>query len=230
MRIAYIGLSLGVMTACATDGPADTSNGLYINAALGVTLTQSPLAMGVNREAAVEALVLVTRDNAQGEDADAILTVNGALVPKSILGYDVSNVAVVAGAGESLHLHATEGTDSADLTLPCPAEVTLTAPADNSDAAVGAMIDVTWTGSIDHATSVKPDIMVHGFDPATGTRSKLDFPDRVVAGRSSDSFMLPDPKTAPQWLVDLYVPGDLIDHSGGVGFCMLDRRAHLVRR
>jgi hypothetical protein len=208
------------VAACGGDSSTDVNNGLYINAALGATLAPG---------GDVHGTVFISRDNAQGEQVAATLTVNGVEVPKS-LGYDLADVSLPVAPGGTLVLHATFESYSAELTLHCPDEVTFTAPAEGSGAAVGDSVTVSWSGDIDFATSIKPDVMVRGFDAASGERTELGFADRVVAGETSDTFALPDPQGAPGWLVDLYVPGDLVNGAAGVGFCMLDRQIHLVRQ
>jgi hypothetical protein len=220
MRLRRVWPCLALVAACGGDSSTDVNHGLYINAALGATLAPG---------GDVHGTVFVTRESAQGEQVAATLTVNGVEVPRSF-GYDLSGVSVPVAPGGTLTLHATFETYSADLTLHCPDAVTLTAPAEGSGAAVGDSVTVRWSGDIDYATSIKPDVMVRGFDAATGERTELGFPDRVVAGKTSDTFALPDLQGAPGWLVDLYVPGDLVNDAAGVGFCMLNPRIHLVRQ
>jgi len=215
---------------------SNTNDGLYINAALGVRLIQSPITTGMTPEGNLSATVSVARQNGQGAQIAAILTVNGVEVPKQetlgvFLGYDFSKVSVPnATAGGTLTLHASFETYSGELTLHCPSEVIITAPADNSQSAVGDSVTVSWNGALGHATPIRPDIMVRGFKPASGSTTGLVFADRIVTGKARDTFALPDLQGAPEWLVDLYVPGDLVNDEAGFGFCMLDRRIHIVSK
>jgi hypothetical protein len=220
MRLRRMWPCLALMAACGGESGTDANHGLYINAALGATLDPA---------GGVHGTVFVSRETAQGEPVAATLTVNGVEVPKS-LGYDLADVSIPVAPGGTLTLHASFESYSADLTLHCPDEVTIVAPGDASHAAVGDAVTVSWTGDIDYATSIKPDIMVRGFDPASGTRTDLGFADRIESGKTSDVLTLPDPQGAPGWLVDLYVPGDLVNDAAGVGFCMLNPKLHLVRQ
>jgi hypothetical protein len=232
--IPLFSLFLPLISGCGgSPANGDSSNGLYINAALGVTLTQSPIRNGLPAESGVSGLVFVTRDNPQGPKVAATLTVNGAAVSQDgfLLAYDLGQTTIPnATAGGAIRLHASYQSYSADLTLHCPAEVSITAPADNALAMIGDSLPVSWKGSLDYASIAKPDIMVRGFDPASGERNDIGFVDRVESGKANDTVPLPDPKGAPQWLVDLYVPGDAVNDAAGAGFCMLDRRVHLVKK
>jgi hypothetical protein len=225
VRSASLWLCMATALACG-DGSSNTSNGLYINAALGATLVQ---------DGGLKATVVVTRDDARGAQVAAALTVNGVEVPQQtlagvVLGYDFSKVSIPDATGGTLRLHASFASDSADLTLHCPDQVTITAPAEQSRAAVGDSVTVSWRGEVDYATPIKPDILVRGFDPASGSESSLALADRSVKGKSSDTFALPDLQGAPQWMVELFVPGDLVDDAAGMGFCMLERRIHIVSK
>lgn len=229
-----LALALLAVAGCGGGSP-DTANGLYINAALGVTLVQSPIAAGPNPEGALKAVVVVSRDKAQVQQVAATLTVNGVEVPQQTLagafiGYDFRPLSVPIQAGDTLTLHAAFADSSAELILHCPPGVTITAPTDGSQASAGDSVTVRWSGTVDHATFIKPDIIVRGFDPASGSSSDIGFADRSEKGKSQDAIVLPDTRGAPQWLVDLYVPGDLADGAAGTGFCMLDRRVHIVKR
>jgi hypothetical protein len=226
---------LPALSACggAPSSTGDSNHGLYINSALGVSLIQSPITTGFTPESAVKGLVFVSRDNVQGQKVAATLTVNGVEVPRDAFleAFDLAKASLPnATAGGTLTLHAAFESYSADLVLHCPSEVSITAPADQTQAMIGDAMSVRWNGTIDYGSAVKPDIMVHGFDPASGERSDLGFPDRVETGKSSDAFALPDPKGAPQWIVDLYVPGIAVSDAAGIGFCMLDRRVHLLKK
>jgi hypothetical protein len=237
MRLRRVWPCLALVAGCgggASDG-VDVNNGLYINAGLGATLIDAPITVGATPEGGMDAFVVVSRDDAQGAPVAATLTVNGVEVPQDIafgafLGYDFSQVAIPVAPGGELHLHAAFEGASADLTLRCPDEVAFSAPADGTSVDPADEIAVRWDGTVDYATSIRPDLMVRGFDPASGERTELGFGDRVESGRDSDAFPLPALQGAPEWLVDLYVPGDLVNDAAGVGFCMLDRRLHLVAR
>jgi hypothetical protein len=219
-----------------TQPPPDSNQGLYINAALGIELVQSPISQGSAAEGSVDGLVAVTRNDVSGERVMATLTVNGAEVPQQsslgvFLGYDFAKANLPpVGPGSALTLHAELDAGSGTITLVCPPEVTITAPADGAMASTGDTVTVRWSGTIAHTSVLKPDIMVHGFDPATGARVTLDLADRVVSGKTEDTFTLPDPKGMPQWLIDLHVPGDAKSNSAGAGGCGLLRRVHLVKR
>ncbi|MBK7858562.1 MAG: hypothetical protein IPJ65_08050 [Archangiaceae bacterium] len=213
--------------------PADEAKGLYINASLGLRLVQSPIANGSVPEGAVSGTVFVS----QGEHGDAVpakLTLNGVEVPQQtafglFLGYDFAKANLSSiKPGEPLTVHAELDGGSSTLTVACPPEVLITAPAEGTQASTGDLVTVQWSGSVDHQTPFKPDILVFGFNPATGAHVRTDLADRIVSGKTSDTFALPDPKGQPQWSVELHVTGDLAQNPAGVGWCGLVRRVHLV--
>jgi hypothetical protein len=217
-----------LLTLAACGAPStDVNHGLYVNAALGVSLVQAPITAGTTAEAPVKGLVFITRDSARGAQVAATLTVNGVQVPQGLLGYDLATVTLPDVApGQPVVFHAELGTASADFTVHCPDELTLSGVAEGSSAHAGDSVTVSWGRTLP-AEPVASDLMVHGFDPTTGARTTLSLADRVETGKSSDTFALPDAGGAPEWLVDLYATGPTVSDAAGAGSCGLDRRLHL---
>ncbi len=214
-------------------GKGGASNGLFI-AAGPISLIQSPIPGDLAGEAAVTGIVGVNQGGLSGKGVPATLTVNGVEVPSVAVGeavYDLTAVTIPnAAPGQPLVLHASYQTYSADMTLNCPSEVTLTSPADNSTAAAGDSVTATWTGTIDYDNILyKPHIAVFGL-LGTDMPSDLGFADRFENGKTSDSFALPALNPSYQWVIDLHVPGSYVSDGSGYGYCELIRRTHVVQK
>jgi hypothetical protein len=150
---AYLagGASSEVATAryvIESDGGNDTTPGLEINAALGISVIASPLAS----EQAVDGLVTVELD---GEDppTGTTLTLNGTpLVPwlgsASIFTVDEANVPAAA-PGNPITLVAAAGGKTSTLALACPGEPGWgTTPAAGAALRATSAVSSNWTGDI----------------------------------------------------------------------------------
>jgi hypothetical protein len=226
-------LGLLLVVGCGGGSSGDSGPGIYIHASVKLVPAPPDQTIGASPDEVLVGQVVVL-DEYEEQWVAAKLTVNGVDVPAKIeggqaLGYDLSQVRIPgAEAGGTLEMHAELNGSSADLTLRCPSDVTIIAPADHSQATAGDSVTLSWSGKVDYDNSAfEPYVDVQGFDPTTGASTNLGV-DHEVSHMSSDTFMLPAPGSAPEWLVHLFVPGDLARPPRGVGTCWLDRQVHLV--
>ena len=226
------------------DGSSGTDNGgggtVELNASLGIWLTQYPITKSTTfKEGPVSGFFMLKKD---GDDlAGATVKINGTLIPEapgqfqSPGSYDPAYAADIPIApGGTMTITVDENGHHHEFSFVCPAEVTITEPAENTSVSVNDQITVRWTGTIKYQNSVyDPILNLFEYDPDTGTNiSLLGFdpgPYHLNENDTSLTLTLPD-TSRPQYFVELSIPGDLTQNDTAMGYCGLRRRVHLVRQ
>ena len=218
-----------------SDGDSDSdSDAISINA-LGVYLMQYPNTIGSPAEGPVTGSIIIGGQGL-GDYSDTAVTINGVDIPyEGGEAFDpvLATETIPIDPGGTMTIVATQGDRETEISFTCPTEVTLDTPVDNATADAGDVIHMTWTGQILYDNDFYgPSIGLDSFDPESGTQlSLLPFPFVIPLDGDETSYDLTLPDDGPQYLVSLWVSGDLVvdDASDSEGFCGLARRAHLIK-
>jgi len=226
------------------DTPGSGSKGLAINASLGID-TRDRLIGGETSYASGS--VMVTKNGTAV--TDATLTLNGVAIPPLALpatekptSFYSANITAPVAAGGTLALNASEQGETATLSLPCPNEVTITSPKENTTIKEGQILNVTWSGSLDvgneaviaseptSITSVlKPSLNIYWWDGTSkGTPTLLPSADANfdILDPTATSGTITVPSGAgPTAVLELHVAGKLVEPNASMaGQCNLSRR------
>jgi hypothetical protein len=210
---------------------ADAGVKAFSISAVSVRLAQRP----TNGDSQVNGAIGVSRDGAF--ISTATVTVNGVAIPlhPSIVGgfYDMSKAAIpnaTPGAGSTLTIVATEGSDRAEVVVTCPTAVTFTSPADGSALAVGDFT-ATWTGKLDYNSgATKSEVSLLQYDAASQTSNGF------VNDTNTYRFLDGDPTSAqlhnpggslPGYLLQMYTEGVAVNGPDGLGKCATEFRIAL---
>lgn len=254
---SVFGTACGGSDASSGDGGTDaaTSNaggssgsssrdktGMTLNASTGLSLRDRLLGQETGY---VSGLVLVERDDK--EMNDAVVSVNGATLPLLVDGFYLADNAPIAqpiAAGSSLSVKATQGGSTAAVDLPCPREVTITSPTENTAVTPGQTLTVSWSGSLDTgalppgadsfgtlANLFKSWLSFHAYDSAEKKVGLLlvGEPGQGVLEPSATTatITVPDPGT-DSLILELNVKGKAVTASNYSGVCDLSRRVLLT--
>jgi hypothetical protein len=243
--VAVIAAAL-MVGACGSgngnDGPGGTGSpdaggkinppvqGITINAALGLDLVQHPDSI----EGPVTGLVLVELDDEPL--SGATVTINGAVLPEHsmIQGFYDAAQAEIPNAlpGGKLELTASKDGKSATLTLDCPTEVTIIAPAENTPVAIGETVTMVWNGKIDYDNPViKPTARINAWrteeNRISSTTEEGSF--KKLTTETSVQLKVPD-DYGDAFVAELSVPGSMVIANDNAGMCGLVRRVRLTRK
>lgn len=218
-------------------GQVVATGGLSISTPFGISLKDMPELGGY----AVDGFIIVKRDGTT--ITTATVTLNGVNVPIEadwhVLGANVGTIPN-ATAGDTLKIVATDGTDTAEMNLPCPTEVTFTAPAEGTVVAAGESVTFSWSGKLGpYAWGVlsSPHLTLFGNEPGEAGDHiySLGFPKKGVnyasleAGDTSTVLVLPE-ISQPAYFARLYVPGDEVKSGDDdSGYCQIERTRHLPK-
>lgn len=167
-------------------------------------------------------------------DGTTLSTVEGLLGTQ----YDPGVVTPSGAAGQTLTIKATDGADSSTLALPCPADVQITSPTDNTAVGPGDKIDITWTGTVSGEAAfgsfglLAPSVQLRTYDPATSKaqgcnqcpNAFLKVNDGMsVTVKTSATLTVPT-GTAAGYLLELTSYGPVQKPADGEGHCAFTRR------
>lgn len=204
------------------NGNGNDTGGLTIGVLTGLHVTNLPADGEGN---GIYGAIFIERDGDAVDDATVEL--NGTPVPFNELfrHYDIGEAEIPAIApGTTVTITATQGSDTATLSLVCPDEVTLDSPADGTQVTAGDQVTFKWTGKIHYDDALgKPSALIL---PYSSTSKFYDgtLQSTVIDG---DSVTLEVPELDGRfdsWLAQLRVPGPLVQSGGSTGFCSLVRR------
>ncbi len=212
-------------TSSGNDGGNNNNNGgsMSLNA-LDIHVTSLP---ATGEGSGVSGVIIL---KANSEDVtDATLTVNDVAV-----GYDSDengyNLAKATfqniGAGSTLNIKATRGSETASLTLDCPADVTLT-PAAGTPVGSGETVTIGWTGNITYTNPVgKPYASIRPYDSSTKTYgvSPPTARNNALTGSSADLTVPPLPGGMDTYVAELGVAGAHKMDGDHSGYCRLVKR------
>jgi hypothetical protein len=226
------------------DGTSGGDNGggggtVELNASLGIWLTQYPIPNGSSKEGAVTGWFMLKKN---GDDlAGATVKINGTLIPEapgqiqSPGTYDPAYAGdIPIQPGGTMTITVDESGHHHEFSFACPAEVTITEPAEATQVSPNDQMTVRWTGTIKYPNSVyDPLLDIYRFDPGSGRYiSLLGFDPGAYHLKATDTSLdltLPD-NIDPQYVIQLSVPGELTQTDDVMGFCGLKRRVHLIKK
>lgn len=244
------GSSAGGSAGSSVAGSAgeDPGESLYINAAVGLSTIDKPFA-----NEGKGATGLIAMEYSEDDLSSAVVKVNGTqlkLLPgglgESIPGVFDLATSEVPGPGASgvFKVDASYNGMTATGSLPCPAGVTITSPAEGDSFAMGDTISVTWTGSVatGHPVS-KSSLSLLGYDSVAnkevGSVMFQDSKDGVTVsledtatGGELKAYEPAGGDTAgfDGWVVQVNVLGSYIDVNDAVGYCSTISRVHLKKK
>jgi hypothetical protein len=230
-----------------SDTPSSGGKGLGINASLGID-TRDRL---IGSETSYATGVIMITNNGTTV-TDATVTLNGVPIPPLTLPstgkptgtYSASDTTPIAG-GSTLALNASEQGQTANLSLPCPNEVSITSPKENTTIKEGQVLTVTWSGSVDtgneaviasESSSVtnvlKPSLRIYSWNgTATGTPARLlsaDANGDILDPTATSGTITVPTGAGPTAVLELHVAGKLIEPNASMaGQCNLSRRVIL---
>lgn len=228
-------------------GTGTSSGGLTLNAALGVDLADRLIGKETSY---ASGSILVEK---AGKDVnDAVVTLNGTTLPlATMMGmpmdgfYSADDAALSSpiSAGGTLKVSATQGGSTASMDLPCPKEVTITSPTDNTAVTPGQTLTVTWSGSLDTgalpagsadmgtlADMLKSHLSFHAYDATAKSVGSLvmNKTGEGAISPSATSATITIPSTDATGLVlELNVQGKMVTGTNS-GVCNLSRRVLLT--
>jgi hypothetical protein len=232
----------GLPYAAASDS---ASMGLKVN---GATLVARDRLIG-SEPSYVHGFVTVERDGVLV--ADAVVVLNGVTLPLMIGTdgqpssgfYDPAPVMVPRTmAGGTLTLTVTQAGETTTLAMPCPAEVTITSPTDNTLVTSGQALVVTWSGSLDTGIFpsgstlplstdydvILPYLLFRDYDPATQKVGFSQGAQLILRDLSLSSAAITVP-ARPGLEIELHIHGKGVTSADSktVGTCSLLRRVIL---
>jgi hypothetical protein len=133
--------------------------------------------------------------------------------------------------GVAVHIQVTRGSESQQLDIACPADVTITTPAEGSAITPGQKVTVNWNGKIGYSTIGTPaSLLIMAYDAAsndTGSPpSSSNSPQWAFLKGTETSATVTAPSTVSGFSITLSVSGDTA--SDHLTSCELVRRVHLV--
>jgi hypothetical protein len=229
------------------DTPSSGGKGLGINASLGID-TRDRLIGSENSY--TSGSVLITNNGTAVSDATVTLNeVALPLLPHPATGnptgfYSANSTTPIAG-GSTLALNASEQGQTAALSLPCPNEVSITSPKENTTVKEGQVLTVTWSGSVDVGNEVmiagdtssvtntlKPSLHIYSWNgTANGTPARLlsaDANGDILDPTATSGTITVPSGAGPTAVLELHVAGKLIEpNTSMAGQCNLSRRVVL---
>lgn len=208
-----------------TDNENKDPKKLYIEVTSALTLTN----LALKDKEAVNGLISVKKDgdNVPG----ATLKLNDTEIPESAdTGtYDVGTASLTSVTpGAKATFIATFGGETATLELDCPAEVTITTPAEGATVTAGDSIAFAWTGTIAYENFSKPSASIVTYNSTNGKLGLASPTNSARIDGSSATVTVPSlDGTDDGWLAQLSVPGNSVETVEGFATCTYVRRNQL---
>ena len=224
-----------------------TGEAMLINAAMGLQTVDKPFA-----DEGKGAVGMLHMEYANDDLSTAVVKVNDTTVKQKQIGghnveatFDLQTSDVPApGPLGAFKLEASYKGMTAAGSLPCPAGVTITSPAEGDSYAVGDTITVSWTGSVatDHPL-FKSDLRLLGYDTAAnqeyGSTAFQSSTDGIVVsleGTATGGEVKAYEATGSQtgtfdgWVVQVQALGNYVSETNAVGYCTVASRVHIKKK